>query len=102
MGNLIEKDSQGIAAPFVARVPAWIAVSTDGPRGQDAGVTAAAIRAAGGARIDLAGSVEAAIQEAVSRVPLDGVILVFGSFAVVAAAREVLGVIAFDQSSTSI
>lgn len=102
MGNLVGKDSHGIAAAFVQRVPAWIAVSTDGPRGQDAGATAAAIRAAGGARIDLAGSVEAAIQEAVNRVPPDGVILVFGSFAVVAAAREVLGVFAFDQSSTSI
>jgi len=102
MGNLMEKDSQGIAAAFAQRVQAWIAVSTDGPRGQDAGTTAAAIRAAGGARIDLAGSVEAAIAEAVSRVPADGAILVFGSFAVVAAAREVLGAVGVDRSSTSI
>jgi dihydrofolate synthase / folylpolyglutamate synthase len=102
MGNLVEKNSEGIAAAFTERGPAWIAVSTEGPRGQDAGTTAAAIRAAGGARIDLAGSVAAAIQEAVNRVPPDGVILVFGSFAVVAAARDVLGVNAFDQPSTSI
>ncbi len=102
MGNLAEKDSQGIAAAFAHRVPAWIAVSTEGPRGQDAGTTAAAIRAATSARIDVAGSVDAAIREAVNRVPADGVILVFGSFAVVAAAREVLGAVGFDQPSTSI
>ena len=102
MGNLVDKDSTGIATAFAQRVQAWIAVSTDGPRGQDAGATAAAIRAAGGGRIDLAGSVEAAIQEAVNAVPPDGVILVFGSFAVVAAARQVLGVAAADRFSTSI
>ena len=91
LGTLADKDPEGIAIALTERIPAWIAVSTPGPRGQDAALTASGIRAAGGGRIDLAGSMAAAIQQAVNRVSPDGVILIFGSFAVVAQARDILG-----------
>lgn len=90
IGNLRDKDSAGIAAPLAARIPEWISVSTPGPRGQDASQTLQAVQRTGARAASAALSMDEALACAVQRSRRNGVILVFGSFAAVGAAREAL------------
>ncbi len=91
LGNLRDKDSAGIAAPLAGVVRRWIAVPTTGARGQEAAKTRDGIVRAGASRIDCCEVLATAIDLAVQQSGKGGVILIFGSFAVVAAAREALG-----------
>ncbi|MEZ5597177.1 MAG: bifunctional tetrahydrofolate synthase/dihydrofolate synthase [Pseudomonadales bacterium] len=90
MGNLADKDTAGIATAMKALVSTWIAVPTAGPRGQSAETTADAVGGAVGTPVPAAMSVAAALADALACTRDDDVILVFGSFAVVEAARECL------------
>jgi dihydrofolate synthase/folylpolyglutamate synthase len=90
LGNLRDKDTAGIAAALVEKISCWIAVSTPGARGQEAVDTAAGIRSAGALEAVAIPTMRAALECAVQRSGKGGVILVFGSFAAVGAAREIL------------
>lgn len=90
LGNLRDKDTAGIAKTLVDRIPCWIAVSTSGQRGQEASVTATGIQSSGAAETLQMATMTEALESAVQRSRKGGVILVFGSFAAVGVAREVL------------
>lgn len=90
-GTLRDKDTSAIAAALAHRIPCWISVPTEGPRGQGAAAGKLALNAAGVERAVAAPDLASAINLAVQETAKDGVILIFGSFSVVGAARLALG-----------
>ncbi len=92
---LADKDVPGIVGPLADRIARWhvAGLADESPRGQDAGVTAALVRAALPAA-EVVEHADVATALAAARERDDGrLVLVFGSFHTVAAALRALGAV---------
>ena len=88
LGVLDDKDVEGIVEPLRRAVDEWIAVTADSPRAIPAAELARRVANAANAPCLIAGSIDAALQEAESRAGRNGEVLVIGSFHTVGPARE--------------
>ncbi|KPQ01447.1 bifunctional tetrahydrofolate synthase/dihydrofolate synthase [Marinobacter sp. HL-58] len=89
---LADKDVEGVAGAMNSVVDRWYLSGLDVPRGLAA--EELALRLEGiveGSRVLLAGSVEKALEQALKGAAEEDLIIVFGSFYTVAAARDALG-----------